>query len=506
MTLLEPIREALRSGDLQRAQQALLDSLYCSEALDYWAEIVRLPSARTVHHTLSFVSGLRFDTAEKTAHVNLENRVLTIGTEFFLSAAESFGDLLFILLHERGHVLISLVYGSQMPAFKERKFANLWEDVYINNTILFLMNSDLCERVYSDSHKFFRSLLCQQFTRWVAENHEWLRFYVGPRWMHLLREVALGAEFFTQKITYSEWMEIGILVEKGLLSDTERADVLGSIVSGDLLGDLIDDRDAPSCPIRTQVSPLGDLIEIDYGTGVSRCDVNGEAVPGHRVSSPKELPPALRQVLQSFSPNECPPEFQSLFAEMNLKMEIEDTIVADLVGDVLARKQGDEVYQGKSAQFQGLHRRDMFLVASGYDVTLWTVDLPVTKHTLKLYVDVSGSMWSFMHVMLLIHRYLAEFVDEHLQFSDTVVVVNPDEDYIFSTGGTNYHAVGEHMLRSGCKEAIVLTDNTDTLSSALISKLKKQLQYLYLIQTQEGVKRGFNALATKVITIPTLGD
>lgn len=506
MTLLEPIREALRAGDLELAQQALVDSLYSSEAMDVWKTVVRLPSADSIHHTLSFVSGLRFDLKEKTAHVNLQTKVLTLGVRFFLDSIETFGDLLFLLLHERGHVLISMVYGSEMGSFKNRKFGNLWEDVFINNTILVLMNSTLCERVYQDSNKFFRSLLCQEFMRWVAEHHEWLRFHLGARYLRLLRDTALHTSFFTQKITYSEWMEIGLQVERGLLADLERKSALESVGSGDLLGDMLDSEEEASSPIRDAVSNggLGDR-DFEFGEGAVRNDVDGNPVPGVRITPPPELPDALKQVLNSFSPNECPPEFDSLFREMNLKMEIENSIIADLVGDVLSRKQGDEVYQGKSASFHGMHRKDMFLVAAGYDLTLWTIDLPVTKHTLKLYIDVSGSMLSFLHVIMLIHRHLKEFVDEHLQFSDVVVSVEPDLDYVFSTGGTSYTSVAEHMLSSGCTEAIVLTDNTDSISKALISKLKKQLTHLYLIQTEEGGKQnGFNALATRVITIPSL--
>jgi hypothetical protein len=510
VTLLEPIRSALEQGDLELAQQALLDSLYSSEAIDFWNGVVRLPSADSIHHTLSFVSGLRFDPDEETAHIDLETRVLVFGTRFFLETIQGFGDLLFVLLHERGHILISLVYGTQMAAFKNRKFGNLWEDVYINNTILFLMNSDLCFRVYHDSDKFFRSLLSQEFTRWVAEHHEWLRFHLPPKWLYLVRDVALKTPFFTQKITYSEWMEIGLLVEQGLLKDKERRDVLDAVGSGDLLGDMAGDDEAPASPVRsptTSSPPKESEDDAEPTLGVARNDVDGDPVPGYRVDPPRELPEALKQVLHSFAAHECPPEFEPLFREMNLKMEIENTIIADLVGDVLSRKQGDEVYQGKSASFQGLHRRDMFLVAAGYDLTLWTVDLPVTKQKLKLYIDVSGSMWSFLHVIMLIHRHLKEFVDEHLQFSDVVVSVDPDENYIYGTGGTCYMAVAEHMISSGCTEAIVLTDNTDSLSAAMISKLKNQLQYLYLIQTQEpGKKKGFNVLATKTITIPTLGD
>jgi len=507
--LLEPIRQALLAGDLELAQQALIDSLYSSEAISYWHTVTRLPSAESVHHALSFVSGFRFDPKEKTACIDPTTRVLTMGVDFFLDTFLDYGDLLFLLFHERGHLLIALVYGSQMPAFKDRKFANLWEDVFINNTILFLMNCTLCSRTYSDSHPFWRSLLCQEFTKWVAENHEWLRFHLTPLQMRLVRDTALGLDFFTQRITYSEWMDMGLRIEKGLRGDPERQAMLGTIGSGDLLGDLIGEEELVETAVREEVEGVLEGgsrdITTSAGTGVTRIDSDGCQISGVEVNMPKELPAALKQVLHSFAPNECPPEFESLLNEMNLKMEIEKTILEALVGDVLSRKQGEPVYEGRSASFERLHRRDMFWLAAGYDQTIWTIDLPVAKKALKLYMDVSGSMWTFLEVMMLIHRHLAEWVDEHFHFSTSIVLVDPTQNLIFSTGGTSYQAVAEHILQEGHEEVIVLTDNTDSISSAARAQLKRQLKLLYLIQTREGgTKNGFQELATKTITLPKL--
>lgn len=504
--LLVPIRAALESKDYSQAEQALIDSLYSSEAISFWHKITRLPSAESVHHTLSFVSGFQFSEKEPTACINLQTRVLTLGAGFFLDTFQSFGDLLFVLLHERGHVLISMVYGSRMSEFQAFKFANLWEDLYINNTILYLIKSDLCERVYETKPKFLRSLLCQEFPKWVAENHEWLRFNLPARLSHLLRETALSTSFFTRTITYSEWMEIGILIEAALGADDDRKPTLGEIGSGDLLGDMNGLEDAPS-PIRESTGSLqdGDDYAVGDHFGSSKRDEEGDEIPGRDVTPIPEIPPTLKSVLHSFAPTECPPEFAPLLAQLKLRNEIEDIVVESLVGDVLSRKQGEPFYEGKTATFERIHRRDAFLVAAGFDPVMWTIDIPVAKKALQLYIDVSGSMWSFLHVIMLIHRHLSEFVDSHFQFSTTVVRVDPGENRIYSTGGTSYQVVGEHILREGYREVIVLTDNTETISAAVRKKLKKQLDLLYLIQTQDsGKKNGFQELATKTITIPDL--
>lgn len=503
--LLTPIRSALEAGDLALAAQCLLDSLYSSEAIACWHQMTRLPSAESIPHTLSFVSGFAFDLLEKTACVDLASGVLTFGVRFFLDAIETFSDLLTVLLHERGHILISLVYGSRMSSFKSPQFANLWEDVFINNTLLHLVNSDLFARTYADSHVFWRSLLCQHFTKWVAEQHEWLRFHLKPLPMRLIREVALNREFFSQKITYSEWMKIGVCIEEGLLDDPERRYLLDSVGSGDLLGDLLSSEDLAPPVIREGFDSLDVDSQKASGGPVSRLDTEGCAVRGQLVDMPSELPPVLRQVLHSFAPNECPPEFQPLLREMNIKLDIEKSILDSLVGDVLSRKQGEAVYEGRSANLERIHRRDMFWLAAGYDQTIWTFDLPVAKKSLKLYMDVSGSMRSFFYVMMLIHRHLSEWVDGHYQFSGSVVEVDPREPYLFSTGSTSYQAVADHILQEGSEEVIVLTDNTDTIDSETLALLKIQLRLLYLIQTREdGVEGGFRELATKTILLPAL--
>jgi hypothetical protein len=300
-------------------------------------------------------------------------------------------------------------------------------------------------------------------------------------------------------------MEIGLAIEAAAPQDEERKSALQNLGSGDLLGDMRGLEDAPS-PVSGNAGSFKDASDYAIGdhTG-SKLDEDGDEVPGRDVTPAPEIPPSLKSVLHSFAPNECPPEFSALLQQLNLRTELEDIIVEALVGDVLSRKQGDPFYEGKSATFEHIHRRDSFLVASGFDPVVWTRDISVSKKALHLYVDVSGSMWSFQRVVMLIHRHLSEFVDAHFQFSTVVVRVNPEENRIYSTGGTSYSIVAEHILREGYREVIVLTDNTETIPAVQRAKLKKQLDLLYLIQTQEsGKKNGFQELATKTITIPNL--
>lgn len=111
---MEEVTKFLLCGDLESAAERLLHDIYSSDSLHEWSKISKHSSA--LHHALSFVSSLAFTSEECTAYVEIDSGNMVIGVDFFLSLT-SLSDLFFVLLHERGHVLIDLVHGSWMDSF-----------------------------------------------------------------------------------------------------------------------------------------------------------------------------------------------------------------------------------------------------------------------------------------------------------------------------------------------------------------------------------------------------
>src|SRR5574343_588905 len=112
-----------------------------------------------------------------------------------------------------------------MRKFSNFRIGNIWEDIYINDTILLLIKSDLCERFYANfADEFYRPLLCQKYKVWFFQNESWLRENLSASYFYTLHAAAaLTSDRFSDSITYGSWMAIGLAIEARRLSHNRKS-------------------------------------------------------------------------------------------------------------------------------------------------------------------------------------------------------------------------------------------------------------------------------------------
>ena len=151
MTLLtsriEKIKAALRGRDLNRAATLLIHTLASDEVFSYWSDCCQ--GSERVPKILKYIHQITFDEALPTARVDLQKGDLTIGVQFFLDHITGPEDLLFILIHERNHLILRRLYPDVLPGFDyPREVFNFAEDAYVNAIGRRQVASTLPERFY----------------------------------------------------------------------------------------------------------------------------------------------------------------------------------------------------------------------------------------------------------------------------------------------------------------------------------------------------------------------
>lgn len=502
MSQLEFIRGALDSGDLDFAARNLMDVLYSSSALDVWMSVSK--SKTPIHNALSFIREVKFDPLHSTAYVDTLTLKMYLGVKFF-NKIESLPDLFYILFHERGHVLLELVYGSWIPLFQDHDFGNIWEDQYINNTIGLLFDSDFPSRVYSEEvygESLFFDLLCQNFTRWVGKNLPVLTDLLSPKKVSLLRKVALlpDGRHFSRHITYPQWMDIGKEIESissGLGGDT-LSDFAGEVgVSRSASAPASDGGGTDELGSEVDPDPGDDMV----GSVLGSSNMSQYQVEDHEPSE------ELKALLNSFSGMELPKGIDQASTDIDFYKALDDLISSPVSSELSSLLAVQDTTTGRTGSLRSLHRRDVFYVAAGYTPTTWTQEYShVAPPMLKLYFDVSGSMTTYYPLVSMITKYLGRFVDEYFQFSNSLVPVKEDAKYIHTSHGTNYNLVARHIVDNGYKNVIVVTDNTMSIVPTLQRRLQEQLKILVLLQTTDtpSCRGGFFSLATHLFTLPSL--
>lgn len=132
-------------------------------------------------------------------------------------------------------------------------------------------------------------------------------------------------------------------------------------------------------------------------------------------------------------------------------------------------------------------RRDIMNMSMGNMPPMWDHPQYLEQQELVVYTDVSGSMNHWYSVALYLTQQLAEFGCELYQFSTQIVKPVPgrDDNIFWTTGGTDFDTVAEHIRQKGFKAVIVITDNQDALNERNIEFLR-ELPELYAIFLQDG--------------------
>jgi hypothetical protein len=144
---IEKIKAALRGRDLNRAATLLIHTLASDEVFSYWSDCCQ--GSERVPKILKYIHQIAFDEALPTASVDLRKGDLTIGVQFFLDHITGPEDVLFILIHERNHLILRRLYPDVMPGGDyPREVFNFAKDAYVNAIGRRQVASTLPERFY----------------------------------------------------------------------------------------------------------------------------------------------------------------------------------------------------------------------------------------------------------------------------------------------------------------------------------------------------------------------
>ena len=146
-------------------------------------------------------------------------------------------------------------------------------------------------------------------------------------------------------------------------------------------------------------------------------------------------------------------------------------------------------------------RRDVFLLSVGEAPVLWQKKIGFEKPWIDLYVDVSGSMRRYYGYVPALFEALKPYFGTVYQFSTIVLQVDPREPFLFTTGGTCFNTVANHMIEKGSPWAIIVSDGRCQLDRGLMKKLEEHLEYLVYIKVQSDSQRNWELIADHLITL-----
>ena len=126
-----------------------------------------------------------------------------------------------------------------------------------------------------------------------------------------------------------------------------------------------------------------------------------------------------------------------------------------------------------------------------------------------VYLDVSGSMDSFLPYLRAALSRLASRVEPRLGLFSTRVAVARLDDLVRgkvpTTGGTDVACLLEHVLASGARRVLVITDGyVGQPGRALAGRVRQARVDLRVVLTPEGWTRDLAPLASRLVTLPHL--
>jgi hypothetical protein len=169
--LLAPVRTALLSNDRAGAEAALRSLLLSKAGMNQWNNALNNDGLKQrIMLLVGMFQDVTFTNAIPTACVSLRTRRLWISPIFFLRHIKSWGDFLFLLLHEKEHLQANMMYGQVIsyaefldPTSKnydkqvslQHIKRNYIEDVWANAKVRRNLRArhDLSKRYYADPPK-----------------------------------------------------------------------------------------------------------------------------------------------------------------------------------------------------------------------------------------------------------------------------------------------------------------------------------------------------------------
>jgi hypothetical protein len=492
---LKTIKKLLREGKLEEAEREFMYSLYSTEGLKLWKEalLIKNPEDK-IPHLLGFATKIVFCEKITTASVNFHTKVIKLGSTFFCDYISSWGDVIFILMHERNHLLIDYFYTSRMNEFKNRIFANMWEDIYINNTILEHVDSQLCQRFYAnpDANNLDWLMSQSKIYEWFSWfNKEHARVVVAcPTFFEFAEQLSEGL-LDPKNVGYYSWMEIGLAVE--LEITTERYLDIGGLPenNGESGGSLPELEEGSS----SSEDSTEDLVLEERDKELT---IDSYPVTKTRVG-PQSLPEHIKELLAlKLSSDEY------IYRNTDRQATYKEVISRQVVQPLLASRIIDDEYKVLSPFPSSISRRDIFSLACGLVPTYWEQNRhkPVEEKAISLYIDTSGSMQEWYPMIPQIVKELNGFCSLVYNFDTHVIQVeDPLSSVIYNTTqGTNYNKVCKHITENEINSIIVFSDSTESIQKSYIKSLGLRLkQFIYITTSKkDGKSCGFIELAKEM--------
>jgi len=148
---IESIKQALRDQDYAQAASFLITTLASDDLFEYWSKCSG--GSDKVPKILTYIHRIRFDEGIETAQIDLIKGDLKIGVKFFLDWIQGPEDFLFLLIHERNHLILRTLYPQVNPETYPEALFNFAEDAYINGISRRTIPSTLPERYYKNERE-----------------------------------------------------------------------------------------------------------------------------------------------------------------------------------------------------------------------------------------------------------------------------------------------------------------------------------------------------------------
>jgi hypothetical protein len=147
---IDKIKETLHEKDLNLAASLLVSTMSSDEMFQYWGDCCQ--GSERVPKILKYIRHISFEYNVPTAVINFREGDLKIGIDFFMQYINGPEDLLFILVHERNHLILRTLYPDMKPEIDFPKdLFNFGEDVYVNAIARRYIPSTLPESFYNKS-------------------------------------------------------------------------------------------------------------------------------------------------------------------------------------------------------------------------------------------------------------------------------------------------------------------------------------------------------------------
>jgi len=393
---------------------------------------------------LKYTQSFTFSDSETTCRINLREKYVKIGTKFFIDYIETLEDVLFLLFHERNHLILDKVFGSDTRC-SDPKLQNFVEDFYINAVVSNQINSDLPTRFFKDREPNL-SLLTPK---------------VHPDVEEPLKEIhkrlySVYKKRSTDSYTYEQYMK----------------DINDTLVSKE------EDK------MRAHSSLLGCLEKEGLHSLDSHADEEEEFNNEHNAKV--VLIPDVHN------------ELAIIFSDLNITKDIISDYrkrisetprfnldsLYDTMSKIISKNSVERPYFHSTIIPTYNNKSSLFNRAFNTEVLYKDSFTYENENRYALYMDVSQSMDIYYSLIFKIRDFFRDNIDPDnvFVFSTFVEKTTLEADRFVTSGATDFNIVAQSFIDNDIKKAIVITDNEERIFESY-SKYLNSMEDLIIIAT-----------------------